>query len=148
MTARASMDKTPHSSAATRSAAARLTEALAMLTHQNNGGSEPRNATITELCRLACVSRNSLYRYHTGILKALHTYQHRRRTAKASKFGTSHERLHAETVVLREQITKLAALVDHYYAAYRETSALLTRREREIAALRRDLHSKPMPLPR
>jgi hypothetical protein len=51
---------------------------------------------------------------------------------------------HAELVALRDQTTKLAALVDHYYAAYREAQALLTRREQELAELRRRLD--PMPI--
>jgi len=50
----------------------------------------------------------------------------------------------AELIALRQQITKLAALVDHYYAAYREAQALLARREQELAELRKRLDSKPV----
>jgi hypothetical protein len=34
---------------------------------------------------------------------------------------------------LQDQLSKLTALVDHYYAAYRETRALLDRRDRQLA---------------
>ena len=50
----------------------------------------------------------------------------------------------AELIALRQQITKLAALVDHDYAAYREAQALLARREQELAELRKRLDSKPV----
>lgn len=46
------------------SAAARLQEALTVLTHPKTGILSPSAATVAELCRLAGVSRNSLYRYH------------------------------------------------------------------------------------
>lgn len=38
--------------------------------------------------------------------------------------------------------TQLAALVDHYFAAYRETTTLLERRERELAQLRKQLPAR------
>jgi hypothetical protein len=56
--------------------------------------------------------------------------------------------LSRENKRLREQLAKLAALVDHYYAAYREAQSLLERRERELAELRRRLDSKPAALHR
>ena len=34
-------------------------------------------------------------------------------------------RRHAEVIALRDQAAKLVALVDHYYAVYRESAALL-----------------------
>jgi hypothetical protein len=49
---------------------------------------------------------------------------------------------------LQDQLSKLAALVDHYYAAYRETRALLDRRDRQLAELRRKLNSAPVALRR
>lgn len=45
--------------------------------------------------------------------------------------------------LLQDQLSKLAALVDHYYAAYREVRAMLDRRDREISELRRKLDAKP-----
>jgi hypothetical protein len=55
-------------------------------------------------------------------------------------------RLRRENAQLREQLAKLAALVDHYYGAYRESRSLLDRREHELAELRRRLDLKPLPL--
>ncbi|HEX3845720.1 MAG TPA: hypothetical protein VHV80_15310, partial [Steroidobacteraceae bacterium] len=51
---------------------ARLTRALATLTEPAQLRSR---VTVAELCRLADVSRNSLYRYHAPILAALHRHQ-------------------------------------------------------------------------
>jgi hypothetical protein len=56
--------------------------------------------------------------------------------------------LRRENAQLREQLAKLAALIDHYYGAYRETQSLLERRERELAELRRKLDCAPVPLRR
>jgi hypothetical protein len=53
-----------------------------------------------------------------------------------------------EAVQLREQLGKMAALVDHYYAAYRDAQNLLARREREMADLRRRLETAPAALRR
>jgi hypothetical protein len=47
--------------------------------------------------------------------------------------------LRGENDVLREQVVKLAALVDHYYAAWQENRTLLERRERELAELHRNI---------
>jgi len=43
---------------------------------------------------------------------------------------------------LREHVSQLAALVDHYFAAYRETCTLLERRERERAQLSKQLPAR------
>jgi hypothetical protein len=43
---------------------------------------------------------------------------------------------------LRHQAAKLAALVDHYFAAWQEASTQLARRERELAELRRNTPAK------
>jgi AcrR family transcriptional regulator len=123
--------------------AARLAHALDVLTHRKPGGSGPHGATVAELCRIAGVSRNSLYRYHTGILKTLRKIQSRRATRRDFDGSRASEPLRTENASLHGQISKLVALVDHYYAAYRETAALLARRERELAELRCKLHLKP-----
>jgi hypothetical protein len=47
-------------------------------------------------------------------------------------------RLRQEANDLRLHTTKLAALVDHYFAAWQETCSLLQRRERELADVRRN----------
>lgn len=117
----------------------------------SNSGSAagPRNrTTVAELCRRAGVSRNTLYRYYPDVLEALrllHRQQQQTTTAEAS--AARHD-LRPELNSLRAQLSKLAALVDHYYAAYRETLALLERRDREVAELRRGLKSSPTQLRR
>jgi hypothetical protein len=123
-----------------RTAKAQLTTALATLTQKDG---DNQTATVVELCRLAGVSRNSLYRYHADILKALRKHQCRRPSAAQSEARKSDERRRIENIELRERISTLAALVDHHYAAYREASALLERRDRELAELRRRLKVKP-----
>jgi len=117
-----------------------LTKALETLTRQDRAGA---TVTVTELCGLAGVSRNSLYRYHSSILKALHEHQRRGSKFTQAKARKSVARRRAEKIGLRADIAKLAALVDHYYAAYRETTVLLERRDRELAELRCKLHLKP-----
>ena len=118
-----------------------LKKALETLTRQDRGSA---TITVTELCRLADVSRNSLYRYHAPILKALHEHHRRGPQFAQAKARKSAVRRRAENIELRGDIAKLAALVDHYYAAYRETASLLGRRDRELAELRSNLHSKPV----
>jgi AcrR family transcriptional regulator len=124
-----------------RTAEERLTEALETLAHRHEGST--RKVTVTELCRLANVSRNSLYRYHTTSLRTLRKLQCRRPSVMESKAIKSDERRRVENVALHEYISKLAALVDHYYARYRETSALLRRRDGELAELRRRVQLTP-----
>ena len=48
-----------------------------------------------------------------------------------------------ENRLLRGRLAQLAALADHYYCAYREATALLDRRERELSDLHRRLDAKP-----
>ena len=123
-------------------ARARLTRALATLTERHSTRS---TITVAELCRLANVSRNSLYRYHAPILAALRRHQGPKSARKRALRSAEHHR--NENALLRDRLTKLAALVDHYFAAYRETAALLERRDRELAALRARLDSQPAILP-
>jgi hypothetical protein len=96
---------------------------------------------------MANVSRNSLYRYHTDILRTLREHQRSSDSGVAVRRHPDDDQ-HAELVTLRHQTAKLAALVDHYYCAYREAQALLSRREQELAELRRRLDSKPASLAR
>ncbi len=134
---------TPQSQAPTvkRPTGERLTTALQTLAHRH--GDSTQKITVTELCRLADVSRNSLYRYHRTNLNALHKLQHRRVTLAESTLRKSDEQRRVENVALRVRISKLAALVDHYYTAYQETITLLHRREGELAALHRRLKVQP-----
>lgn len=127
---------------AAESPAERLTQALATLT----GSDCHDRVTVSALCQLANVSRNSLYRYHTGILRALREHQRSTGSGVASRHRPADDQ--QELGTLRHQTAKLAALVDHYYGAYREAQALLSRREQELAELRRRLDSKPASLAR
>lgn len=117
----------------------RLTKALETLT-QESRRSRPI-VKVTELCRLADVSRNALYRYHPAILAAIRKHQSAH-TATRSSYRAAAERTRLANIDLREDLAKLAALVDHYYMAYRETATLLERRDRELAELRGKLHSR------
>jgi cell fate (sporulation/competence/biofilm development) regulator YmcA (YheA/YmcA/DUF963 family) len=93
---------------------------------------------------MANVSRNSLYRYHPDILRAVREHQRRAVSGASVHLRQAVEGQQAELTTLRQQTTKLAALVDHYYTAYREAQALLARREQELAELRKRLDSKPV----
>lgn len=56
--------------------------------------------------------------------------------------------LRAELAHAYRLTRQLAALVDHYVLAYRETQELLTQRDRELAELRRSRASLPTGLRR
>jgi hypothetical protein len=129
------------SSSSTRpgTARARLTRALVTLIER---APKPSKVTVAELCRLANISRNSLYRYHAPILAELRKHQRPEFSARARALRSA-ERHRIENSLLRNRVVKLAALVDHYFAAYRETAVLLARRERELAELRREDRSRP-----
>lgn len=95
------------------------------------------------LCQLAGISRNALYRYHPEVLLSLHEAQSRQRVRPAAKRIA--RQLRQENHELRDQLTQLAALVDHYFAAWQETRLQLERRDREVAELRRG--HKPQVVP-
>lgn len=100
--------------------------------------------TATALCELAGVSRNALYRYHPDVLHALHRLQHQRRRAPVPVDRQVQQQLREQNDALRLQASQLAALVDHYFCAWRESAALLQRRERELADLLRKNRSRPV----
>jgi AcrR family transcriptional regulator len=127
-------------------AAERLHQALATLAQPQRRGASP--LTVAALCRAAGVSRNSLYRYHPEILEALHAQRRGPRAGVVLDPSGEIQRLRAECACLRAQIPKLAALIDHYYAAATELRALLERRDRELAELRRRLDERPVRLSR
>jgi len=94
--------------------------------------------TAKALCDLANVSRNALYRYHPDVLLELYRLQQRRKRPGDSPAATADlKRLRHDNAELRAQVTMIAALVDHYFAAWTECRELLERRDREIANLRR-----------
>lgn len=124
-----------------RSSSDRLNAALADMVRQQNSDSLPGALTATILCQLAGISRNALYRYHPDVLQELHNVQRQYRfdPALAKRAAL---KLREENDALRQQVTKLAALVDHYYAAWQEGLALMARRERELAEVRRSIKPK------
>ena len=93
------------------------------------------------LCELAGVSRNALYRYHSDVLHELHKLQPQRHRYPGCA-ERAMQRLRDENQGLREQVTKLAALVDHYFAAWQEASLVLQRRDRELVELRSNARPK------
>jgi AcrR family transcriptional regulator len=119
----------------------RLTTALATLI-RTTGTPTAQKATVTQLCRLADVSRNSLYRYHRGILAAFRQHHHVGEACNAPAVQ-SERLLRRENADLRAQQVTLVALIDHFYLAHREVSSLLARRECELADVRRLLNAKP-----
>jgi AcrR family transcriptional regulator len=127
--------KTPISSAEPP-APQRLHDALAEMLRQQDAGQPPGALTAKALCQSAGISRNALYRYHRDVLLALHEAQrrHRDRPEVAKRVAAQ---LRRENRELREHLAKLAALVDHYFAAWQETRLQLERRDRELADLRR-----------
>ncbi|MGC1729472.1 MAG: hypothetical protein WA747_08810 [Steroidobacteraceae bacterium] len=128
-------------------AAARLKQALDLLKQQSGGDTPAQGATLSELCRLAGVSRNSVYRYHPAILTAVRAQQRGSATDDRSEQATVLS-VTPDYASLQDQLSKLAALIDHYYAAYREARAMLDRRDRELAELRRKLDCVPAPFRR
>ena len=60
-------------------------------------------------------------------------------TALCELAGVSRNALYRYHPDVLQELHKLAALVDHYFAAWQETRVLLERRERELAELRRNI---------
>jgi len=135
------MATTPTVEAHAKSAGQRLQEALAELVQQQTLDNAPRPLTATALCELADVSRNALYRYHPDVLEELHKLQ-RKQGGDPAPAKQGDQQLREENKELQPQVTALAALVDHYFAACQETRTLLQRRERELAELRRNIKPK------
>lgn len=130
------MTTQPHGTVKTQSSE-RLREALATMVRQQGSDPSPRALTATTLCELAGISRNALYRYHPDAVQALHAAQQKYRPRLDGDTRAA-RRLRQDNAALREQLAKMAALVDHYFAVWQETRLLLERRDRELAELRRD----------
>jgi AcrR family transcriptional regulator len=128
--------------------AERLHEALAAMSDSGSAAGLRNRTTVAELCRRAGVSRNTLYRYYPDVLEALRLLARQRQHTTSAAARAVRRDLRPELKSMRAQLSKLAALVDHYYAAYRETLALAERRDREVAELRRGLKSSPPQLRR
>jgi AcrR family transcriptional regulator len=121
----------------------RLVESLATLSDPS--ARLPHRPTIATLCRLAGVSRNTLYRYYPDVAERARRLRRRHgggKTARASVI----KGLRAEVAGLRGQLAKLATLADHYFAAAEEQRALVAQRDRELAVLKRE--PRPAPLRR
>lgn len=129
----------PSGQPSSRSSTERLRDALAAMNRQQaSGGSPPQALSAATLCQLAGISRNALYRYHPDVLQELHDIQRQRRCDPGPAKRAALQ-LRDENHALREQVTKLAALVDHYFAAWQESRMLLERRELELAQVRRNI---------
>ena len=113
---------------------ARLREAFSTLTSRSNPS--PVRATVSSLCRLAGVSRNTVYRYYPELVESLRRLPRRR---GIRQYRAREERLRAlrsEIAALHLQVTRLATLADHYHTEATELRALVARRDRELATLR------------
>jgi len=97
--------------------------------------------TASALCENAGISRNALYRYHPDVLHELHKLQ-RQRHREPGPAKRMLQQLRDDNDALHLQVTQFAALVDHYFAAWQETSSLLKRRENELSDLRKTSKSK------
>jgi AcrR family transcriptional regulator len=135
------MASTSTADSASRPAAQRLRDALVRVAADNTPGAP----TASALCALAGVSRNALYRYHPDILQELHELQRQRHRDPGSA-RRALQQLRAENEGLRQQVIKLASLVDHYFAAWQEANSMLQRRQRELAELRKGAKPKLVPL--
>ncbi|CAM2178246.1 TetR family transcriptional regulator [Paraburkholderia sacchari] len=108
---------------------------------QRQAAGEIQAPTVTALCELAKVSRNTFYRYHRDLLYDLTKLQRRQISSRRSA-NQNDMSLREENATLHDRIAKLAALVDHYYVAWKEARSLLDRRERELSELRRTASTK------
>jgi len=126
------------------SVADRLAHALKLLCDKEIQDQKPQRPTVTALCEIAGVSRNSLYQDHRDILEALRQRQQSGHNPEIASLRVANDRLRSENKTLREQRGKLASLVDHYYTAHREIQRTLQKREKELADLRRQLKTKPV----
>lgn len=139
------MDEKSAADSASRSSAQRLRDTLAAMLQQQACGDPSQALTATTLCELAGISRNALYRFHPDILQALREAQQRHRHRPDAAKGVVRQ-LRRENDALREQLAKLAALIDHYFAAWQESQLLVQRRERELAELRRNIKPQVVPI--
>ncbi len=118
------MATTPTVEACTKSAGQRLREALAELVRQQSSDNAPQPPTD-----------------HPDVLEELHKLQ-RQQGGDPGPAKQGDHQLREENRELRDQVTALATLVDHYFAAWQETRTLLERRERELTELRRNIKPK------
>ncbi len=96
--------------------------------------------TVSSLCRVAGVSRNTVYRYYPDVADAARRLNRRRGARRRSAQQNTLRALRAELAVLHAQLAKLATLVDHYHTEAEELRALLARRDRDLATRRARRH--------
>ena len=117
--------------AASRSIKSRLTDALSALTSEIPPASH--RITVSSLCRLAGVSRNTVYRYYPDIAEAARRLNRRCGARRRSAQQNTLHALRSELAMLRVQLVQLATLADHYHTEAEELHALLARRDRDLA---------------
>jgi AcrR family transcriptional regulator len=89
--------------------------------------------TVSSLCRVAGVSRNTVYRYYPDVAEATRRLNRGRGAYRQLAQRTTLRALRSELAVLHAQLAKLATLVDHYHTEAAELRALLARRDRDLA---------------
>ena len=114
-----------------RSIRCRLTDALSTLASAMPPASH--RITVSSLCCVAGVSRNTVYRYYPDVAEAARRLNRRRGARRRSSQQTTLRTLRSEVAVLRVQLAKLATLVDHYHTEAEELRALLARRDLDLA---------------
>jgi AcrR family transcriptional regulator len=129
---------TASSRATSRSIKGRLADALSTLASAMPPASH--RITVSNLCRLAGVSRNTVYRYYPDVAEAAHRLNRRRGASRRLAQQNTLRALRSELGMLRAQLAKLATLVDHYHTEAEELHALLARRDRDLAAQRGRRH--------
>ena len=85
----------------------RLQRALSQLIDHHGAERTPGTVTATALCRLAGVSRTTLYRYHPGVLQSLHQWQ-RKHPGRAGPDQKTLMALREEWATLRTQVRDLS----------------------------------------
>jgi AcrR family transcriptional regulator len=118
------------SRATARSIKSRLTDALSTLASATPPASH--RITVSSLCRVAGVSRNTVYRYYPDVAEAARRLNRRRGTRRQSAQQNTMRTLRSELAALRVQLAKLATLADHYHTEAEELRALLARRDRDL----------------
>jgi AcrR family transcriptional regulator len=134
------------SGAPSRSIKSRLTDALSTLTSEIPPAAH--RITVSSLCRLAGVSRNTVYRYYPDIAEAARRLNRRRGARRRSAQQNTLRALRTDLAMLRAQLAKLATLADHYHTEAEQLRALLARRDRDLATGRGRIRATVVPMHR
>jgi AcrR family transcriptional regulator len=109
------------SRATSRSIKSRLTDALSKLAAAMPPASY--RITVSSLCRVAGVSRNTVYRYYPDVAEATPRLNRGRGAHRRLAQQNTLRALRSELVVLHTRLAKLATLVDHYHTEAAEGRA-------------------------